>query len=35
LADARGGLDVLVDCTGTAIPLLELDFDTWATGPRD
>jgi NAD(P)-dependent dehydrogenase (short-subunit alcohol dehydrogenase family) len=31
LADALGGLDVLVNCagTGSATPLLELDFDTW------
>jgi NAD(P)-dependent dehydrogenase (short-subunit alcohol dehydrogenase family) len=31
LADGLGGLDVLVNCagTGTATPLLELDFDTW------
>jgi NAD(P)-dependent dehydrogenase (short-subunit alcohol dehydrogenase family) len=31
LADDLGGLDVLVNCagTGTATPLLELDFDTW------
>jgi NAD(P)-dependent dehydrogenase (short-subunit alcohol dehydrogenase family) len=31
LADALGGLDVLVNCsgTGTATPLLDLGFDTW------
>jgi NAD(P)-dependent dehydrogenase (short-subunit alcohol dehydrogenase family) len=31
LADALGGVDVLVNCsgTGTATPLLDLDFATW------
>jgi len=31
LTDALGGLDVLVNCSGTgsATPLLELEFDTW------
>src|SRR4051812_29833777 len=31
LADALGGLDVLVNCSGTgsATPLVDLDFDTW------
>ena len=33
LADVLGGVDVLVNNsgTGTATPLLEIDFETWRT----